>query len=87
MAQEEDTPDDHQYEVTIRMPVPFESAAYMAGWLESAVRNAMKNQDYVGSPVVMWTNPDGRRMAFHDGDGVWEVKDEQNLQGLPGSTE
>lgn len=66
-------PDDHQYEVAVRMPVPFESAAFMAGWLERAVTDAMRQSGYIGSPVVIWSDPNGKRMAFHNGDGAWEV--------------
>ena len=59
------------YDVTVRMPVGFESAAEMAGWLERTVTNAMEKQGWIGGCVVIFLSDHGVVM-FQDGKGVKE---------------
>ena len=58
------------YDVTVRLPVGFESAAEMAGWLERTVVNGMDEQDWVGGCVVIFRDSDRQMVSFQDGHGT-----------------
>lgn len=56
------------FDVTVRVPVPFESAAGMAGWLYGLVEMAMERQGWKGAPVVLFRlDPDGPMGMFQEG--------------------
>ena len=54
------------YDVTVRIPVEFDSAAEMAGWLERTVVNEMKKTaEGAGtedSPAIVWTQEALKRL-------------------------
>ena len=62
------------FTVAVRMPVAFGSAAEMAGWLERAVANAMKESNWTGTPYVIFRDEKGRLRGFMDGAGMSTIK-------------
>ena len=56
------------YDVTVRIPVAFESAAEMAGWVNGAIEEAMAKQDWSGGCAVLYRRePNGPIVMFHQG--------------------
>lgn len=55
------------YDVTVRVPVGFESAAEMAGWVQVAVTEAMWRKNWTGEAVVLFRKEDGPIVMFHNG--------------------
>lgn len=63
------------HDVTVRIPVQFESAAEAAGFIERAVSNALKDAGYSGSAFVIWREqPSGQMWCFLDGEGGAEYE-------------
>ena len=60
------------YDVTVRIPVGFDSAAEMAMWLERIVVYGMEEKDWTGGCVVIFRDSDGQMVSFQDGDGISE---------------
>ena len=58
------------YDVTVRIPVGFDSAAEMAGWLERTVMNEMEEQDWTGGCAVFFRDQNNHMMMFQDGQGT-----------------
>ena len=58
------------YTVAVRVPVEFEAAAGLAGWIERAVSFYMKECGYAGTPYVLFRDEDGRLCGFMDGEGM-----------------
>ena len=60
------------YDVTVRIPVEFDSATDMATWLERVVINGMEEKDWTGGCVVIFRDGDGQMVSFQDGHGIGE---------------
>ena len=56
------------YDVTVRVPVGFESAAEMAGWVQAAISEAMWQKNWTGEAAVLFRKDDnGPIIMFHQG--------------------
>ncbi len=60
------------YDVTVRIPVMFDSPAEMASWLERVVVNGMEEKDWTGDCAVIFRDGDGQMVSFQDGHGISE---------------
>ena len=57
------------YTVAVRVPVAFESAAEMAGWVERAIVSEMERKGWTGGAYVLWRDEQGVLHGFLDGEG------------------
>jgi len=62
------------YTVAVRMPVAFESAAEMAGWVERAICNEMAKCNWTGGCYVIWRDDKGKLQGFTSGQGMVKPK-------------
>lgn len=59
---------DDQSDVTIRIPVGFDSTEERAGWFQAAVTEAMRRQGWIGEAAVLYRKGgDGPIVMFHEG--------------------
>jgi hypothetical protein len=62
------------FDVTVRIPVAFESAVEAAGFIERSVSKSMNDSKFTGSPFIIFKDRDGKLFSFMNGIGVQEYK-------------
>lgn len=69
------------FDVTVRVPYGFPNPEEAAGFIQAAISEEMRRQNWIGEPTVLWREnvPEGKICIFEPGRGISEA----SIKNLP----